>query len=55
MTKISKDGGVEGMVATTSKPIRQVERITIKSLQGDEEAENNPHRITYGGISSGSN
>ena len=33
MSKISKDGGIEDMVRTTSNPINRVEKVTIRSLQ----------------------
>lgn len=35
MTRISKDGGIEDVVKSTSKPINRVEKVTIRSLQPD--------------------
>lgn len=35
MTRISKDGGIEDMVRTTSNPINRVDKVTIRSLQQD--------------------
>ena len=32
MSKISKDGGIEDMVRTTSNPINRVDKVTIRSL-----------------------
>lgn len=33
MTRISKDGGIDDMVRTTSNPINRVDKVTIRSLQ----------------------
>ena len=35
MSHISKDGGIDDMVKTSSKPIHRVDKVTIRSLQPD--------------------
>ena len=48
MTKISKDGGIDDQVASASKPINRVDKVSIRALHPDAESEGQQHRITYG-------
>ena len=52
MTRISKDGGIEDMVRTTSNPINRVDKVTIRSLQQPDSISDNASqgpKISYGG------
>ena len=37
MTRISKDGGIDDMVASTKKPINRVEKVSIRALYPEQE------------------
>ena len=49
MTRISKDGGIDDMVASTQKPIKQVEKVSIRALYPEQEQNSQSHKISYGG------
>ena len=50
MTRISKDGGIEDMVRTTTNPINRVEKVSVRALQMDAPGsyETTTPKISYG-------
>jgi hypothetical protein len=36
MTKLDKDGGIDAMINSSNKPIKEVDQITIKSLYASD-------------------